>query len=265
MEQEQGMHSDVARPRSGALTLRDAMAVVERCEPEGSAPAKRLALDVAGNVVAASEEVRKLLGSPPHPVARAPRPRPGSGLAQLQDLAARFSEKADDDQRGCIVLGPPLAETTETYLVTPVTGPLGLVGWILSSRGRTSPSGSADDAASPDAGCGVDRVPALAEDSVLLLEPNEIRFAEADRHFIWLTTDYGRLRAATKGMHNLERELARHGFVRVHRSFLINPERVRRVNHRGHGMITLSTDHWRVETIPVSRRYTHDVRRLFGL
>jgi DNA-binding LytR/AlgR family response regulator len=113
--------------------------------------------------------------------------------------------------------------------------------------------------------CGIGRIAALTGDSVLLLEPNEIRYAEADRHVVWLTTDYGRLRAATKGMQHLERELAGHGFVRVHRSFLINPERVRRVHHKGHGIITLSTDHRRVESIPVSRRCTHEVRRLFGI
>lgn len=106
---------------------------------------------------------------------------------------------------------------------------------------------------------------ALADGSVLLLEPHEIRFAEADRHSVWLATDYGRFRAATKGIDNLERELARHGFARVHRSFLVNPERVRRVDHRGHGMITLSTDHRRVEAIPVSRRFTREVRALFGV
>jgi DNA-binding LytR/AlgR family response regulator len=118
---------------------------------------------------------------------------------------------------------------------------------------------------SPDICCGLGRIAAMADDSVLLLEPNEIRFAEADRHTVWLTTDHGRLRAATRGIDNLERELTRHGFLRVHRSFLINPERVRRVSHRGRGVITLSTDHRRAESIPVSRRCTRVVRQLFGV
>jgi DNA-binding LytR/AlgR family response regulator len=129
-------------------------------------------------------------------------------------------------------------------------------GPAVAERGEAERSGQ---------GCLVGRIAAVADDSVLLLEPSEVRFAEADRHVVWLTTDYGRFRAATKGIDNLDRELTRHGFVRVHRSFLINPDRVRRVNHKGHGMITLSTDHRRVENIPVSRRYTHEVRHLFGV
>lgn len=138
----------------------------------------------------------------------------------------------------------------------PLSGELTLPEATAVAEGR--------DAAGGGPGCG-GRIAALADDSVLLLAPNEIRFAEADRHVVWLTTDYGRFRAAKKGIDNLDRELAPHGFVRVHRSFLVNPDRVRRVNHKGHGVITLSTDHRRVENIPVSRRYTHGVRHLFGV
>lgn len=137
----------------------------------------------------------------------------------------------------------------------------GLARWTEGGC-RTGPE---VDVASQEHWGGNGRIAALADGAVLLLEPHEIRFAEADRHFVWLATDYGRLRAATKGIDNLERELVRHGFARVHRSFLVNPERVRRVDHRGHGVITLSTDHRRVEGIPVSRRYTRVVRALFGV
>lgn len=109
------------------------------------------------------------------------------------------------------------------------------------------------------------RISALADDSVLLLDPIEIRFAEADRHVVWLATEYGRIRATTRGMDNVDRELSDHGFLRVHRSYLVNPDRVRRIHFKGNGLIALSTDHRRVECIPVSRRCTHEVRRRLGL
>lgn len=108
-------------------------------------------------------------------------------------------------------------------------------------------------------------IAALAGTSVFLLRPSEVRFAESDRHSVWLTTDYGRFKAATKGMDNVERELSQHGFLRVHRSFLINPERVRRVDHKGNGLIALSTDYRQAESIPVARRCTQEVRRRFGI
>ena len=266
MEREQSTYSDVASRGSDELALRDAVAVAGSSAAQGGSPTKRLALDLAGNVVAANEDVRRLLGNPPHGVAPSRGLPPGSWLTQLRGLAERSYAEAETDPswRGTVVLGPPLAERSETYVVTPVIGALGLVGWMLSSH-HASRTGRPVDGGCPDARHGIDRIAALTGDSVLLLEPHEIRYAEAERHVVWLTTDYGRLRAATKGMHHVERELAGYGFVRVHRSFLVNPERVRRVHHHGHGMITLSTDHRRVESIPVSRRCTHEVRRLFGV
>ncbi|MDN5859531.1 MAG: LytTR family transcriptional regulator DNA-binding domain-containing protein [Pseudonocardia sp.] len=110
-----------------------------------------------------------------------------------------------------------------------------------------------------------ERIAAVAGDSVLLLDPDEVRFAEAHRRIVWLTTDSGRFQAATKGMENLERELGRFGFIRVHRSFIVNPARVRGVVHKGSGLIALSTDLHRAECIPVSRRSTHEVRQLLGV
>jgi len=78
-------------------------------------------------------------------------------------------------------------------------------------------------------------------------------------------TDCGRVKAVTKGMDNVERELSGHGFIRVHRGFLVNPARVRRVVHKGDGLISLDTDVDRPECIPVSRRRTHEVRQALGL
>lgn len=110
-----------------------------------------------------------------------------------------------------------------------------------------------------------DRIVAVTDDSDLLLDPDEIRYAEADRHSVWLVTDYGRFRAATRGIDNLESTLSDHGFMRVHRSFLVNSGRVRRIYHKGNGLIALSTDARRAECIPVARRSTQEVRRILGL
>ncbi|MFC5992801.1 LytTR family transcriptional regulator DNA-binding domain-containing protein [Pseudonocardia hispaniensis] len=251
------------------LALRDAMAVAERFSAESSRrPGNLLGLDLAGNVIAASESVRKAVGGIPPGFLLEPASRRGATFAPLRVVAEDSFGKAlaDPSWQGTAVIGPPLREDPQAYAVTPVTGPTGLAGWILSDHRETHDSGpildTVEHRSAPDT---PERIAALAGDSVLLLDPHEVRFAEANRHIVWLTTDCGRFRAVTKGMDNLERELARYGFLRVHRSFLINPSRVRRVVHKGSGLIALCTDHHRTESIPVSRRSTHEVRQRLGI
>ena len=264
------MRSDRAHPRSVELAVRDAVAVTERLAAEEvRRPARRIAVDLDGNIVAASEDARNLVdgAASEFPVGPESRRYPRLPDPLLQRIAGETLYKAlDPSWRGSIVLGPPFAERPGRYSVTPVTGPAGLAGWVLSDSHDTSGSESVGDAAGPpDTGRARGRIAGLSDDSVLLLDPIEIRFAEADRHVVWLTTDCGRIRAATKGMANVDRELSGHGFLRIHRSFLINPGRVRRVHFKGNGMIALSTDYRRVECIPVSRRCTHEVRHRLGL
>jgi sigma-54 dependent transcriptional regulator, acetoin dehydrogenase operon transcriptional activator AcoR len=251
------------------LALRDAMAVAERFSAEDSRrPGNVIGLDLAGSIIAASDNVRKSIDGLPAGFLLDPMSRRGATFAPLRDVAENSFEKAlaDPSWRGMTVIGPPLTEDPQAYAVTPVTGPTGLAGWVLSDHGTVHDYGSVLDTLDHrSAGDTPERIAALSGDSVLLLAPSEIRFAEANRHFVWLTTDRGRLRAATKGMDNLERELRRYGFIRVHRSFIINPSRVRRVVHKGSGLIALSTDQRCTESIPVSRRSTHEVRQRLGI
>jgi sigma-54 dependent transcriptional regulator, acetoin dehydrogenase operon transcriptional activator AcoR len=251
------------------LALRDAMAVAERFSTEESRrPGNVLGLDLAGSIIAASDNVRKSIDGIPAGFLLDPASRRGAAFAPLRVLAEDSLSKAlaDPSWRGTAVIGPPLSRDSQTYAVTPVTGPTGLAGWVLSDQQKAYDSGSVLNTLDYRSAPGTpERIAAIADDSVLLLDPSEIRFAEANRHIVWLMTDRGRFRAATKGMDNLERELGRYGFIRVHRSFLINPLRVRRVVHKGSGLIALSTDHHRTEGIPVSRRSTHEVRQRLGV
>jgi hypothetical protein len=256
-----------ARRRLLRNAFRDAMAVAEGFALEAFTRGGRvLGLDVAGNVITASEAVRReIRGLPPgfllDPTSRRCRTR-----TPLHAVATRSAPlaAADPTWTGTAVLGHPFGRP-DLYRITPVYGAAGIAGWILASRGRAAAQDVAVASATDATQNHLNRIAALSGDSVLLLDPKEIRYAEASRHIVWLVTDFGRVRAAAKGMLNVERELARYGFVRVHRSFVVNPGRVRRIHHKGHGLIALSTDEFGSETIPVSRRSTEDVRRLLGL
>lgn len=248
--------------------FRDAIAVAEKFTEEAiERRGKLLGLDLAGNVIAASEDARKYITGLPRGFLLEPTTRRGASFGPLRDIAAASYEPAVSDPgwSGTAVIGRLLGDP-QAYSVKPVYGPVGLAGWILAGCGRVAGADTAADsveASQPDVR--QERVPGLASDCVVLLDPNEIRFAEASRHVVWLVTDRGRIKAAAKGMDNLERELARYGFLRVHRSFLINPGRVRRVHNKGHGIIALSTSDDRPESIPVSRRSTQKVRQRLGL
>jgi sigma-54 dependent transcriptional regulator, acetoin dehydrogenase operon transcriptional activator AcoR len=109
------------------------------------------------------------------------------------------------------------------------------------------------------------RVIGVRDNRLVVLVPSEIRYAEADRNTVWLSTDRGRLRAAVRGLDNVEQILRAHGFCRVHRRFLVNLLRVAEVERRDKGELFLVTDPRAPELIPVSRRHAPEVRRLLGV
>lgn len=259
---------EAARRHLRFRAVDDARAVSERFAAEDSRRTGTvLGLDLAGNVVAASDKARRSVGGIPAGYLLDPALRRGLTFPPLAEIARRSWAQAvaDPSWTGTVVIGPPLGPAPHSYTITPVNGTGGPAGWIVSD-GPGPDTGSAlvldpGTTANPTSG----RIAALAGDSVLLLGPEEIRFAEANRHDVWLTTDCGRFRAATRGMDHLARELSPYGFLRVHRSFLVNPARIRRVVSKGNGLIALSTDHHRAEDIPVSRRSTHEVRQRLGI
>jgi hypothetical protein len=109
------------------------------------------------------------------------------------------------------------------------------------------------------------RVIGVRNDRVIVLAPSEIRYAEADRNTVWLSTDRGKVQAATRGLDNMERELRPFGFCRVHRRFVVNLRRVAELERGIKGELLLITDPRAPDFIPVSRRHAPEIRRLLGV
>jgi sigma-54 dependent transcriptional regulator, acetoin dehydrogenase operon transcriptional activator AcoR len=82
---------------------------------------------------------------------------------------------------------------------------------------------------------------------------------------VWLETDQGRLRAATQGMDKVAAELAEAGFLRVHRRYVVNLDRVREIERGFKGEILLIMDDQATSGVPVSRRNAATVRRALGI
>jgi DNA-binding LytR/AlgR family response regulator len=105
----------------------------------------------------------------------------------------------------------------------------------------------------------------MRDDRWVMLDPREIRFAEADRNTVWLRTDQGSLRATIRGLDRLEQQLEGKGFLRVHRRFLVNLNRIREVEPGFKGTLFLTTDTQTHETVPVARRHVPHLHRALGL
>jgi sigma-54 dependent transcriptional regulator, acetoin dehydrogenase operon transcriptional activator AcoR len=110
------------------------------------------------------------------------------------------------------------------------------------------------------------RLVALRANRLVMVAPQTIRFAEVDGNDVWLTTDHGRVRARGRGLERLEHELAGGRFLRVHRRYVVNLDRVREIEPAFKGALWLVMDAGpRREVVPVSRRRAAQLRRALGV
>jgi hypothetical protein len=224
-----------------------------------------LAVDPGARIVAANHRARELGAGLPkvpaiEPVRRVnPRCPPLEALAEECGIRAR----ADPDWLGrgqLDLLGPEMA-----FEFRPVTSVRGeFIGLLLVSSEGTGgdPLPGLVESAATARSC----IVGTDDTRLIILSPGEIRYAEADRHVVWLVTDRGRIRALNRGLENVERELLPFGFIRVHRGYLVNMHRIREVDQGFcKGTLTVSTQHHGRESIPVARRHVPRLRAALGI
>ena len=91
-----------------------------------------------------------------------------------------------------------------------------------------------------------------------------VRVAAVEDGLVWLDTDEGRLRAAARGLDELERRLAPDGFLRVSRTALVNLDRVRELVPAFGGAVWVVLDGLDAP-VAVSRRRVAALREAFGI
>jgi sigma-54 dependent transcriptional regulator, acetoin dehydrogenase operon transcriptional activator AcoR len=237
------------------------------------APATPLAaVDPAGNVVLANTEAAALLGTPADVPAYASTHRWTPQLPTLAGLVRRAVERARQDSQwaGSTQIYVPFLAAPVPVSVRPVATGTQVIGMLLAfgSPGGNPPFGERSDGpllGTMQARPLASRVVAMRDERRVMLDPREIRFAEADRNNIWLRTDRGSLRAATRGLDRLEQQLEGKGFLRVHRRFLVNLSRIREIEPGFKGTLFLTTDTQTHETVPVARRHVPHLHQALGL
>ncbi|MFI9803172.1 LytTR family transcriptional regulator DNA-binding domain-containing protein [Streptomyces sp. NPDC052301] len=224
------------------------------------------ALDTAGKVVIADEMASVFLGVPACTPAVDPTLRWNPGLPELITAARYATGQAahNPDWVGSTQIFAHLADEPTSIGIRPVFSSGRLIGHLVSfgaSGGAQVPQ--AEGAARPRAQ--PRRLVAMRGNRMVLLRLPEVSFAESQGNDVWLSTDQGRLRAASLSLDKLEGELADVGFLRVHRRYVVNLSRIREIERGLKGELSLVMDDRANVMVPVSRRHAPAVRRALDL
>ncbi|MHB8394145.1 MAG: LytR/AlgR family response regulator transcription factor [Candidatus Dormibacteria bacterium] len=109
-----------------------------------------------------------------------------------------------------------------------------------------------------------DRLAVTHRGRILLLPIAEIRVAEVSGDRVALISSEGRFMARLR-LQDLEERLARQGFMRVHRHYLVNLRHVSAVESFFNSTYLLRLDGVNDLTVPVSRRHGQQLRAALGL
>ena len=110
----------------------------------------------------------------------------------------------------------------------------------------------------------VRKIPLFLGERIIPTAPERIVFARAEEGEGFVQTPDGRYKSRST-LTELEHKLSRHGFVRVHRSFLVNANRVREAIPWCHGSFKLVMDDRERTEIMVSRYHARELKRHFDL
>jgi hypothetical protein len=240
--------------------LRDMSDLEEALRRKGRrTPSPMFALDAGGGVVAANNKEEALGGM--------------SGLTITTDCPAlrEFIRKgvrrarADHSWVGYVECFIPYVGDVIPFTVRPVVKNNRVIG-ALGTLGESAGEQLSLEARPTEPSSGLlQRVAAVQGNRLIILYPQQIIFAEAERNTVWLTTDRGRIRARERGLERLVGQLHNRGFIRVHRHFVVNAHRVREIKHGFRGQLSLVMDLRSRKTVPVSRRREAAVRRALEL
>jgi sigma-54 dependent transcriptional regulator, acetoin dehydrogenase operon transcriptional activator AcoR len=224
------------------------------------------AVDSAGKVVIADDMASVLLGVPATTPAVDPTLRWNPGLPELIAAARYASRQAtrNPDWVGSTQIFTHLADEPASISIRPVFSSGHLIGHLVSF-GASDEAQVSQAEASAHPPVQPRRVVATRDNRMVLLRLPEVSFAESRGNDVWLSTDQGRLRAASLSLDKLDSELAGVGFLRVHRRYVVNLSRIREIERGLKGELSLVMDDRTNEMVPVSRRNAPAVRRALDI
>lgn len=107
------------------------------------------------------------------------------------------------------------------------------------------------------------KIPAKTETATLLFDPREIDFAESANKATYLSVR-GELYLTPRTMDELEAELHAAGFFRCHRSYLVNVQRVAKVERYTRNSFNLTLNDAAHSSIPLAKGRVDEMRNRYG-
>ena len=106
------------------------------------------------------------------------------------------------------------------------------------------------------------KIPAHTETATLLFDPRDIDFAESMNKATYLSVR-GERYQTPRTMDELERELSRAGFFRCHRSFLVNVQKVAKVERYTRNSFNLTLSDAAHSSIPLAKGRAEEMRERY--
>ena len=106
------------------------------------------------------------------------------------------------------------------------------------------------------------KIPARTETATLLFDPRDIDFAESMNKATYLSVR-GERYQTPRTMDELERELSRAGFFRCHRSFLVNVQKVAKVERYTRNSFNLTLNDAAHSSIPLAKGRAEEMRERY--
>lgn len=109
------------------------------------------------------------------------------------------------------------------------------------------------------------KLPVWHKDKMLLLDPaEEITLIRVEQQKVILTTSKGDMEISTP-LKELEQKLKNHGFLRTHKSFIVNIRKIREIQPWFNDTFILTLENCSQQEIPVSRHYLQDFKKMINL
>ena len=98
----------------------------------------------------------------------------------------------------------------------------------------------------------------------LVIASEAVIYLKSEENYVQIHhTDNGRVRkfVLRSSMRALEEQMTRHGLVRCHRSYFINPDYIKMIHKEPSGVVVAELTTEGVESIPISRKYQEEITR----